>query len=233
MVVALFDGMNTLMPVYVRDVLGADPTFTVYIMAPGGIGFLVGSALGPWLMDRKGERTLAISALMILVLSFVLFGLIDLVAPLLAPFSPLRLLGAFGIALTPPMQAAGMIAILTAFGSTATGAAVQTYINRNVILARQAATFGMQEVLDNALILFAVLALGMIATVFGSRVVFVAAPILVVAIVVGLIQMSFRLTDRDTPEARRIVQALFDTSEERLGADTTGGAGDDATSRPS
>ncbi|HEU0114521.1 MAG TPA: MFS transporter [Thermomicrobiales bacterium] len=232
MVVALFDGMNTLMPVYVRDVLGADPTFTVYIMAPGGIGFLVGSVLGPWLMDRKGERALAISAMMILSLSFVLFGLIDLVAPLLAPFSPLRLLGVFGIALTPAMQAAGMIAILTAFGSTATGAAVQTYVNRNVILARQAATFGMQEVLDNALLLAAVLALGMIATVFGSRLVFLIAPILIVAVVVWLIQMSFRLTDRDSPDARRIMQALFDTSEERLGADSESESPDDASSRP-
>jgi hypothetical protein len=122
-----------------------------------------------------------------------------------------------------------LIAILTAFGSTATGAAVQTYINRNVILARQAATFGMQEVLDNALILAAVLALGMIATVFGSRVVFVVAPILVVAVVVWLIQMSFRLTDRETPEARRIVQALFDSSEERLGADAAHGESDDGS----
>src|SRR5581483_9639771 len=204
MVMALFDGLNTLMPVYVRDVLGADPTFTVYIMAPGGIGFLSGSMLGPWLMDRKGERALAIAALMILSLSVVLFGLIDLVAPMLAPFSPLRLLGAFGVALSPAMQAAGLISILTAFGSTATGAAVQAYINRYVIQARQATTFGMQEVLDNALILFAVLALGAIATVFGSRVVFIVAPPLVMLIVVWLIQMSFRVTDQTTPGARRV-----------------------------
>ena len=65
-VVALFDGLNTLMPVYVRDVLEADPTATVYILAPGGIGFLVGTALGPWLMDRRGERALGVIALMLL-----------------------------------------------------------------------------------------------------------------------------------------------------------------------
>ena len=39
MVLALFDGLNTLMPVYVRDVLGSHPTNTVYILAPGGSGF--------------------------------------------------------------------------------------------------------------------------------------------------------------------------------------------------
>ena len=81
----------------------------------------------------------------------------------------------------------------------------------------------MQEVLDNALILFAVLALGAIATVFGSRVVFVAAPPLVILIVVWLIQMSFRLTDQTTPDARRVVRALLDSSEARLAAPADAG----------
>ena len=163
-VVALFDGLNTLMPVYVRDVLDANPTATVYILAPGAIGFLAGSALGPWLMDRRGERALGVMSLMLLSLGFVLFGVIELVAPLLAPFSPLRLLGLFGISLSPEIEAAGLISIFTALGSTGAGAAVQTYVNRYVILARQATTFGMQEVLDNALTLFAVLVLGALAT---------------------------------------------------------------------
>ncbi len=70
MAVALYEGMNSLMPVYVRDVLGGDPTHMVFIIAPGGIGFLAGSALGPWLMDHRGERALVIYALAILSLGF-------------------------------------------------------------------------------------------------------------------------------------------------------------------
>ncbi|HEX5498950.1 MAG TPA: hypothetical protein VFX03_06980, partial [Thermomicrobiales bacterium] len=80
------------------------------------------------------------------------------------------------------------------------------------------------------MILFAVLALGTIATVFGSRIVFIVAPILVVVVVVWLIQASFRLTERDTPEARRVVQALFHSTEERLGADSTRQESDDGSS---
>ena len=139
-------------------------------------------------------------------------GLIDLVAPLLAPFSPLRLLGLFGIELSPLIHAAGFISIVTALGSTTGGAAVQTYINRYVILARQPATFGMQEVMDSALTLFAVLTLGMIATLLGSRLVFIVAPPLIIAIVLYLIRVSFRVTDQDPPESRVILRALFDTS---------------------
>ncbi len=211
MVFALFDGLNTLIPVYVRDVLRSSPTNAVYILAPGGIGFLAGAALGPWLMDRRGERALAVMAITILSLGFMLFGLIDLVAPILAPFSPLRLLGLFGVELSPQIQAVGLISILTALGSTTAGAAVQTYVNRYVLLARQPATFGMQEVLDSALTLFAVLALGAIATILGSRLVFIIAPPLIIVIVLWLIRVAFRVTEQDPPEARAILRALFST----------------------
>jgi MFS family permease len=213
-VLALFDGLNTLMPVYVRDVLGADPTNTVFILAPGGIGFLVGTALGPWIMDRRGERALGVTALMVLSLGFVLFGLIDLLWPILAPFSPLRLLGLVGIPLSPQVQAAGLISIFTALGSTGAAAAVQTYVNRYVILARQPTTFGMQEVLDNAITLTAVIVFGAVATALGPRVIFVLAPPLLVALVVWLIRVCFRITDQDPPEARAILRVLLDRTPE-------------------
>lgn len=212
MVMAMFEAMNTLMPVYVRDVLGANPTHTVYILAPGGIGFLAGTLLGPWIMDHRGERALGVMAFAILSLGFVLFGLIEVVAPVLAPISPLRLLRHFGFVLTPRIEAAGVISIFTALGSTAALAAVQTYINRYVLIARQAATFGMQEVLDNALILFAVLAFGAISTTVGPRVVFIVAPIVIVAVVIWLIRLCFHVSDRDSPEARAILLSLLDTS---------------------
>jgi MFS family permease len=211
-VVALFDGLNTLMPVYVRDVLDTNPTQTAFILAPGGIGFFIGTMIGPWWMNRRGERAVGVLGLAILSLGYVLFGLIDIVTPFLAPLSPLRVLGLFGFTLTPEIQAAGLISILTAFGSTGTGAAVQTYVNRYVLLARQATTFGMQEVLDNALTLFAVLTLGALATALGPRLVFIVAPPLIVVVVVGLIRIGFRITAQDPPQTRIILQALLNTS---------------------
>lgn len=209
MVVALFDGMNTLVPVYLRDVLQTSPTNAALILAPGGIGFFVGTALGPWWMNRRGERAVGVAALSILSLGFVLFGVIDVVAPYLAPISPLRVLERFGFDLTPEIEAAGLISILTAFGSTGAGAAVQTYVNRYVLLARQATTFGMQEVLDNTLTVFAMLTFGGLATSFGPRVVFLIAPPLLVLVVVGLIRVGFRITAQDAPQTRAILRALL------------------------
>jgi MFS family permease len=219
MVVALFDGLATLTPIYVRDVLHTDPTNSVYIMAPGGIGFAVGTALGPWWMNRRGERAVGVATLAILCLGFALLGIIDQVAPFLAPLSPLRLLRFFGTELSPQIEAAGLISILTALGSTGSGAAVQTYVNRYIFLARQATTFGMQEVLDNALTLFAILALGAMATQVGSQLVFLIAPTLIVAVVVWLIRIGFRVTAQDLPQTRAILHALLDTSREELPAD--------------
>jgi MFS family permease len=163
-------------------------------------------------MNRRGERAVGVMGLAILSLGYVLFGLIDVVAPILAPVSPLRVLDLFGFALTPEIEAAGLISILTAFGSTGTGAAVQTYVNRYVLLARQATTFGMQEVLDNAMTLFAVLTLGALATGLGPRLVFVVAPPFIVLVVVGLIRIGSRITAQDSPQTRVILHALLNRS---------------------
>lgn len=95
-----------------------------------------------------------------------------------------------------------------------TGAAVQTSVNRYVLLARQATTFGMEEVLDNALTLTAILGLGVLSALLGPRLVFVVAPLLIVAIVVWLIRISFRVTDQDPPEARGIRGAALSTKPE-------------------
>ncbi len=212
MAVALYEGMNSLMPIYVRDVLGADPINTVFIIAPGAFGFLAGSALGPWLMDHRGERALVIYALAILSLGLVLFGLIEQVTPFLAPISPLRLLELFGVPLSPQMYAAGLISILTMFGATAAGAGVQTYVNRYVMLTRQAATFGMQELLDNALVVVTLLALGGVATVVGPRVVFLLASPLLVFLVIWLIRLSFRISAAEAPQAQMILRSIFNPS---------------------
>lgn len=165
-------------------------------------------------MDRRGERALGVMALQVLSLGFILFKLVDLVWPILAPISPLRPLGLVGMELSPQIQAAGLISILTALGSTGAAAAVQTYINRYVILARQPATFGMQEVLDNAITLTAVVTFGAIAAALGSRLVFVLAPLAIVAVVVWLIRTCFRVTEQDPPEARAILRVLLDRSRD-------------------
>lgn len=193
--VALYEAFNTLIPVYVRDVLGSDPTNAVYIFAPSGIGFLAGVLLTPWLIGKVGPRRLATMSVTIMSVSMVMFGLIDLVAPLLAPLSPLRLVEwALDISINQKVLAAGVISIPANFGSAATGAAVQTYINVRVPVSEQGAAYGQQEVQENLLTLVLVLSLGIISTFTGARFVFVLAPVVAFLVIMLLIRYSLRLT---------------------------------------
>ena len=58
----------------------------------------------------------------------------------------------------------------------------------------------------------------------GPRIVFVVAPPLIVAVVVWLIRVCFRVTHHDPPRARVILHALLDTSRpEPPAAEVAGG----------
>ena len=117
-------------------------------------------------------------ALVCLSVSMMLFGMVEAVAPILAPFSPLRLIGwLFDAEINDKVLAASLIAVPANFGSTAAGASVQVYINRRVPQVRQGATFGLEEVQENALTLVAVIPLGSIANVVGAQLVFIFTPI--------------------------------------------------------
>ena len=205
----LFEGFNTLIPIYIRDVLDADPALTVFILAPGGLGALLGTVVGPSLMQRRGERSVALIALALLTLSFALFGVIDQIAPFVSQFSLLRLTNLFGISLNPMVEAAGMISILTSFGSTGAAAAVQAYINRLVFLERQASTFGMQNVLESAVSLLAVLVLGALASLVGSQAVFLIAPIFLTGALVLLVRFGLRVTQQEYASTRVVLHELF------------------------
>jgi hypothetical protein len=103
---------------------------------------------------------------------------------------------------------------------------VQTYVNRYVMLTRQASTFGMQELLDNVLVVVTLLALGGIATSLGPRLVFLLAPPLLVLLVVWLIRLSFRITANEPPQAQAILRVIFNPSPwDRTGRQPTGEQG--------
>ncbi|HEY7033923.1 MAG TPA: MFS transporter [Thermomicrobiales bacterium] len=207
-VYALGEAVGTLIPVYVRDVLDADPSWSIYIFAPAGLGYLAGAVSAPWLIHKYGERRVGSIALTITAVGVMLYGVIDLVAPFLAPISPCRLFELLGVDLSDKMLAAGFIAMPANYGSTATSAAVQNYINRRLPLITQGGVFGMERVIENALSLVAVLGLGAIATVLGSQVVFLVAPVAVFAVVVWLLRYSYRVAGQAEP-TREVLEELW------------------------
>ena len=209
-VVSMYEAFNTLIPVYVRDVLHTDPTNAVYIFAPAGIGFLFATFLTPYFIRLIGARRVAIAAAVIMGVSFMGFAFVDQLAPLLAPLSPLHLISwAFDTEISKVVLAASTIAVPANFGSTAAGSAVQTFINANVPQARQGATFGIQEVQENILTLFVVLALGIVSTAVGPKIIFVVAPMITILLVGGLIRYSFKVGGEQSISMRAAVGELM------------------------
>lgn len=209
LVVALFEAINSLLPVYVREVLNEDPALSVYIFAPAGVGFFIGTILSPLLIRLIGERWVAAISLLCIATGAILFGTVHEVASTLAPYSPLRIVGIFGVELNDPILAAGLIVIPTNFGSTAAGASVQAFINKFVPLARQGRTFGMQEVIEQAVTIIALIALGGISSLAGARVVYLVAPFVVIMVGVWFVRYSYRVVGENQPERRQAAHALI------------------------
>lgn len=187
-VAVLNDVFESLQPIFVRDTLGTDPADSVYVFAPGLIGTVFAVLLSPLLVRWPGERWLIGLSLGSFTVAMVLLGFIESVAPYLAPYSPLHLLSPFGLSFSEPVLAAGLVGILVKFGGGAANTAVQSFINRQVSFGQQGAAFGMQNFLQNALGVAGTLGFGLLATRYGTSFVFVAAPIVVVAIVAVLIR---------------------------------------------
>ena len=191
---ALFEGMNSLLPVYVREVLNEDPANMIYIFAPAAIGYLIGAVGGPRFIHRFGERRLVVISVAFMIFGFLMLGAIDTVAPFFARFSPLRILELFGIEFSDLVLAAGVIVIPANFGSTAASQSVQVYINRHVPVVEQGGIFGLQQVQQNAFNLASVFLLGVVATLVGPRYVFFIAPFVVGAAVLLMVRYSLRHT---------------------------------------
>jgi Na+/melibiose symporter-like transporter len=211
---------DSLQPIYVRSVIGADPANAIYIFAPGAIGALIGQLLAPIFIRWPGERWLANISLALFGIAMILFGLIDQVASTFAPYSPLHLLSHLGLHPGERVMAAGMIAILVEFGSGAATVAVQTYINRRVPISVQGSTFGAQSFLANGLGFAGTLTVGGLATVFGTRAIFLLVPSLLVIGLVVLIRSLYRMADEPIPSPREALATLWD--EPKPGETTSG-----------
>jgi MFS family permease len=235
-VVALFEAFNTLIPVYVRDVLHANPTNAVYIFAPAGLGFLFGTLLTPWGVEKIGARKLAVAAALLMSVSMVGFALIDQVAPYFAPFNPLRIIGwLFDIEISDAVLAAGVIAIPANLGSTMSGAAVQQFVNAHVPVERQGAMFGTGEVQDNIFTLGTVLIFGAISTAVGPKSVFLIAPMIAFLLIASLIRYSYLVYGGRDISVRDTIGVMsegdeYQTKAEREAAERNGtGPSDEAS----
>jgi hypothetical protein len=181
---------------------------SIFIFAPAGFGFLAGTLLTPPLINLMGERWVAAISFALIAGGAILLGSVHEVARYLGPYSPLRIVEPFGVSLSLPILAAGVIVIPTNLGSTMAAGTVQAFINQFVPLERQGRTFGMQEVLEQATTIIALLVLGAFSSLAGARFVYLFAPLVVVFLGVGFIRYSYRSVGHNPPKPFEATQAL-------------------------
>ena len=225
MCVALFEGFNSLSR-SISSRCSIPIRRTRSILCPASIGYIIGAVWGPALMHKFGERRLALYSLSCMIFGLMCFGLIDVVGDPFAAINPLRLLTVFGISLSTLVLAAGMIAVPANFGSTASGQAINTYINRNVPVENQGGVFGLNSVQNNMLNLFTIMGLGIVAAIVGPQIVFLVAPLLIGAVMIWFLRYSY-LNAGEAAPTREERHAFF-----RIEGDETVELKDDLNDQP-
>lgn len=183
--------MTALAPIYVRDVLGADPRDTVFVLGPAGVAATASLLVAPWLIQWRGERLTAVAGLALVIASLVALGLVGRgVSELVDPLNPIRLGEALGLRLSPEVRTAAWLSVPLGLGSGLTTNAVKIYINRRVPLMYQGRAFAAQSVLQSGIAIVPLLAASGLASLFGVSTVLVLAPVAIYGLVLLLISLS-------------------------------------------
>lgn len=202
--------IQTLAPRFVVEVLETDAANSVYVFAPSAAGFVLALSITPILIRLVGERSTALGGFAIASSSLLLLGLIDVVAPIIAPVNPLRLPGLLGAELGERLQAASVLALPLGVGLALSSTAVLTYINRRVPLTLQGRTFAFQSSLKNAVAIAPLLGLGGIASLVGVKPVLIATPFVLLGLAYWLLQLTRLYSEQDQRLNLDIMSAFWD-----------------------
>jgi MFS family permease len=181
--------IQTLAPRYVQTVLQVDAANAVYVFAPSALGLGLALLAMPRLIRIIGERNTALLGFVLLCSALVCFGLVPHL-DYLDVINPLRLLSLTDLDVNRNLRTASLLAIPLGFGFSLTATSVQIYINRRVPLSHQGRTFALQSSLKNGVAILPLATLGAAAEVFGVEAVLLASPLVLLALAVGLIQLS-------------------------------------------
>ncbi|MPZ50623.1 MAG: MFS transporter [Dehalococcoidia bacterium] len=199
--------IQTLAPRYVQDVLHVDPADAVYVFAPSALGLLLALYFIPRLVRRQGERNTALLGFALMAISLVSLGLVGHLG-WIDGVNPLRALSFIGLELGERLRTAAFLALPLGFGIALATTSVHIYINRRVPLSHQGRTFALQSTIKNGGAILPLTTLGLAAGVFGIQNVLLASPFVLLALAVGLVQLSRRFGGH-TPRGRLDVLSTF------------------------
>jgi MFS transporter len=182
--------VQTLGPRYVHAALGVDASNAVYVFAPSAAGLAAALLVLPRLVRTWGERNTTLLGFVVVTLTLLALGSIEVIAPVVDPFNPARLLSFADLDLSAKLRTASVLAIPLGFGVSLSTTAVQTYLNRRVPHHLQGRAFALKSTIKHATAIIPLTALGLASERFGVEKVLLAAPFVLLAAAYGLIQLS-------------------------------------------
>lgn len=172
--------LGMLGPVYVSEVLHIDPAYTLYVFMPAAGGLLLALAIAPRLIAAIGERLAAAIGFAIAATAMFGFGVIDPLTERVLPWLvelPL---------ISRQLEVAAGLSVPLGFGITLAAASAQTYVGRSVPAELQGRMFAVMGVLKDGLAIVPLLGLALAAGALGSRLVFAAAPLILLALALSV-----------------------------------------------
>jgi len=177
--------LGVLGPQYTRDVLEVDPANALYVFSPAVIGLLVALVVAPIAIKIFRERIVAVVGFAVVAVTMSALGFIDQIRERV-PWFPVIDLPMVG----DRVELAAELSVFLGFGMTLAATATQTYISRTAPLAVQGRTFALLGTMKDGLAIPPLLILGVVAGVVGVRPVLAVAPILLLALAIGVDRLA-------------------------------------------
>ena len=187
--------LGVLGPKYAAEVLEVDAADALYVFSPAVLGLLVALVLAPIAIRVLRERLVAVLGFAVIAAAMSALGLVDQLRDLL-PWFPVIDLPLVG----ERVELAAELSVFLGFGMTLAAAATQTYISRTVPLGIQGRTFALLGTMKDGLAIPSLLALGALASVVGVRAVLAVAPLLLLALALGVDRLAGRWREPDVAE---------------------------------
>jgi hypothetical protein len=184
--------LGMLGPQYTQDVLNVDAANALYVFSPAVLGLLVALIVAPVLIKLFRERVVAVLGFTIVAVTMSALGFIDRLREWL-PWFPAIDLPLVG----ERVELAAELSIFLGFGMTLAATATQTFISRTAPLAVQGRTFALLGTMKDGLAIPSLLVLGTAASVIGVRPVLTFAPLVLLALALGVDRLAGKLRAPD------------------------------------
>ena len=186
--------LGVLGPQYTREVLDVDPANALYVFSPAVLGLLAALAVAPIAIRVLRERLSAVIGFAIVATAISALGVVDQLRERL-PWFPVIDLPLVG----ERVELAAEISLFIGFGMTLAAIATQTYISRTVPLGIQGRVFALLGTAKDGLAIPPLLVLGALASVVGVRAVLTIAPLLLLALALGIDRLAGRWREPSEP----------------------------------